>query len=80
MTIEVGFVYDIHPPRIHPISSERVPASIQFILDFDIPEIVWEECKDNEDELIYWAIKHILVPSLINYSDEPDSNFNPNEN
>ena len=36
--------------------------------------------KDNEDELIYWAIKHILVPSLINYSDEPDSNFNTNEN
>ena len=42
MTIEVGFICDVHPPRVRPISLEKVPASIQFILDFDIPEIVWE--------------------------------------
>ncbi len=78
--IEVGFVYDIQPPRIHPISSEELPASIQFILDFDIPETLWEECKDNEDQLIQKSIQHILVPSLVNYSERLEANLDSNEN
>ena len=80
MTTEIGFICDVNPPRVHPVSLEKVPASIQFILDFDIPEIVWEEYKDDEDGLIEWAIKYILVPGFTQYSEKSDSNFNPNVN
>ena len=80
MTIEIGFICDVHPPRVHPISSKKVPASIEFILDFDIPEIVWEKYKDDEDELIEWAIKYILVPGFTKYSEKCDPNFDANEN
>lgn len=65
--IPVSFVYDIQPP-------------LEVILDFDVPESLWEECNDNEDELIQKSIEYILVPSLINYSEKLKANLDSNGN
>ena len=80
MTIEIGLIYDIYPPRIHPISSELVQPSIEVTLDFEIPETVWEEYKDNEEKLLDWAINNILIPGLINSANKSEPDFDPNEN
>ena len=79
MTIEVNLMYDFEPPRVHPISLKKSLASIELTIDFDIPEGVWEQYKDNEEKLLEWAINAVLVPSLMK-SDKFKPTVDPNKN
>ena len=65
MSTQIDLKYDIFPSYMDENSSELISPSIKTTFNIEIPESIWEKYKDDEEQLLEWAIDSVLIPSLV---------------